>query len=137
MLSRQFIAFVVTGGIAALLNFGSRILLGYFVPYVPSIIIAYIVGMVTAFVLNRWLVFKEADGSIHHQVAWFIAINVLAVLQTLLVSVALADWLLPLLHIEWHRETLAHAVGVATPVVTSYLGHKHFTFRTKPNIHEV
>jgi DNA-binding transcriptional MocR family regulator len=53
-----------------------------------------------------------------------------AVAQTLAISLALAWWLLPALGVERHVEAIAHAVGVAVPVVTSYLGHRRFTFRS-------
>jgi hypothetical protein len=42
---------------------------------------------------------------------------------------ALAYYVLPALHVEQFREAIAHAVGVMIPVFTSYLGHKHFSFR--------
>ena len=29
----------------------------------------------------------------------------------------------------WHREELAHAAGIATPIFTSYIGHKRLSFR--------
>lgn len=131
MLSRQFLLFLMVGGLAAAVNFGSRIALGTVLNYVPSIAVAYCLGMVTAFVLNRTLVFRSASNAIHHQAAWFVAINGLALIQTILVSVALARWVLPGLGIEQHAETIAHAVGVAVPVVTSYFGHKYFSFSTR------
>ncbi|KQQ78702.1 hypothetical protein ASF73_04070 [Xanthomonas sp. Leaf131] len=131
MLSRQFTMFLLVGGLAAAVNFGSRIALGAVFDYVPSIIIAYCLGMVTAFVLNRAVVFKSASNALYHQAAWFVAINLLAVLQTILVSLALARWVLPGMGLEQHAETIAHAVGVAVPVVTSYFGHKYLSFSTR------
>jgi putative flippase GtrA len=41
----------------------------------------------------------------------------------------LARRLLPAAGITEHAEAIAHAVGVAVPVVTSYFGHKKATFR--------
>ncbi|WP_369039635.1 GtrA family protein [Stenotrophomonas maltophilia] len=131
MLTRQFIMFLLVGGLAAAVNFGSRIALGTVLNYVPSIVVAYCLGMATAFVLNRAFVFKSASNALHHQAAWFVAINGLAVIQTVLVSLVLARWALPGLGVEQHAETIAHAVGVAVPVVTSYFGHKYFSFSTR------
>ncbi|MCY1464530.1 GtrA-like protein [compost metagenome] len=85
--------------------------------------------MVTAFVLNRQFVFEKSSSGVHRQAGWFILVNVAAVLQTIAISLLLARWLLPALSIDFHNDTLAHAVGVAVPVVTSYLGHKHLSFR--------
>ncbi|WP_448141936.1 GtrA family protein [Stenotrophomonas bentonitica] len=131
MISRQFLLFLVAGGIAAGVNFGSRIVLSHWLHYVPAIVIAYCLGMVTAFVLNRQFVFEKSSSGVHRQAGWFILVNVAAVLQTIAISLLLARWLLPALSIDFHNDTLAHAVGVAVPVVTSYLGHKHLSFRRR------
>ena len=129
MIGRTFPRFLVAGGIAALANMGSRWLFDLALPYVPSIVLAYLVGMVTAFLLNRRFVFTGAGNALRQQVTWFTIINLLAVAQTLLVSVALAWYLFPWLGWRWHAETIAHVVGVVVPVFTSYLGHKRLTFR--------
>ncbi len=129
MISRQFLLFLVAGGIAAGVNFGSRIVLSHWLHYVPAIVIAYCLGMITAFGLNRQFVFEKSSSGVHRQAGWFILVNVAAVLQTIAISLLLARWLLPALSIDFHNDTLAHAVGVAVPVVTSYLGHKHLSFR--------
>jgi putative flippase GtrA len=129
MISQRFLKFLVAGGIAALVNFGSRILLGNWMAYVPSIIVAYLLGMGTAFVLNRLFVFAKPGNRLHHQVWWFTVVNLAGVLQTIAVSVALAKYLFPLLGGVRHGETLAHAIGVAVPTVTSYIGHKYLSFR--------
>ena len=44
------------------------------------------------------------------------------------ISLLLADWALPLLGVESFRKEIAHAVGIAVPVVTSYFGHRYWTF---------
>jgi len=36
---------------------------------------------------------------------------------------------LPALGIHSYAEEIAHALGILAPVITSYLGHKHLTFR--------
>ncbi len=129
MISRQFVGFLAAGGTAALANFGSRILLSHWLHYVPAIVLAYCIGMVTAFVLNRAFVFRNAGNALHQQMLWFIAINLLAVAQTVLISLALAHWLFPLAGFDFHPETVAHAVGVMVPVFTSFVGHKYLSFR--------
>ncbi len=128
MMSRKFPRFLLAGGIAALANMGSRYLLGFVMAYVPSILVAYLIGMLTAFLLNRRFVFRGAGNALHQQVFWFVAINIAALAQTLLVSVALSDWILP--WIGWSRqpETVAHVIGVIVPVFTSYIGHKRWSF---------
>jgi putative flippase GtrA len=129
-MSRQFGFFLVTGGIAALVNFGSRILFGHWMSYSASIVLAYLCGMVTAFLLARAFVFTDSRQSTAQSVLWFAAVNLFAVLQTWAISVILARYLLPSAGVTSHAETLAHAVGIMVPVVSSYFGHKHFTFRS-------
>lgn len=129
MISRQVVLFLIAGGIAACVNFLSRIALNSWMPYAAAIVIAYILGMITAFVINRAFVFTEPNNKLHHQLLWFTAINIAAVLQTLAISLLLAKVIFPRAGFYWHDETLAHAIGIVVPVVTSYLGHKHWTFR--------
>jgi putative flippase GtrA len=63
------------------------------------------------------------------QVVKFVLVNAFALLQTMLVSLALARWILPSVGITDRAEALAHAVGVAFPVLTSYVLHKQATFK--------
>ena len=128
---RQFILFLLTGGFAAAVNFGSRFIFNLWVPFSVAIMLAYLCGMITAFVLNRLFVFRQANNALHHQLFWFCIVNLAAVLQTLLVSLILADSLFPRVGFAWHPHAVAHAIGVALPVISSYVGHKHLSFRNR------
>jgi putative flippase GtrA len=128
-LSRQFMLFLITGGIAAVVNFLSRIVYSLWVDYSTSILIAYLTGMVTAFALARLFVFKETRNGIGHSALFFSLVNVVAVAQTWVISMALAMYVLPALDIHYRVPEIAHAVGVAFPVFTSYIGHKYWSFR--------
>lgn len=128
-LSRQFILFLVTGGTAALVNFVSRIVYSQWVSFPAAIVLAYLTGMVMAFGLARSLVFQQSQQSFGRSALLFLAVNVFAVLQTWLISMGLAIYALPDLGVTRWVDEIAHAVGVVVPVFTSYLGHKHFTFR--------
>lgn len=127
-MTQQFARFLIAGGLAAGANFGSRFIFSTFLPYRFSIVFAYLVGMLVAFLLMRGHVFDARNGSVLPQVVKFITINALAVLQTLAISLLLASWLLHWLSDD-ESEALAHLVGVLVPVVTSYFGHKYLTFR--------
>lgn len=128
---RQFLLFLITGGLAALVNFFSRIGFSHWVDYTPAIILAYACGMITAFALNRLFVFRHSINRLHQQMLWFTVVNLFAVVQTILVSLLLAEMLFPRIGMTWHAESVAHGIGVLVPVVTSFLGHKHLTFRTR------
>lgn len=129
MLSPLFVRFLLAGGIAAAANYGSRFLFSCWVVYEQAVVLAYLVGMVVAFILMRGHVFEGKGKALAPQVVKFLGINILAVTQTLLMSVALARWVLPALGAVDHAEALAHLVGVLVPVITSYFGHKFLTFR--------
>lgn len=128
---RQFLLFLLTGGFAALVNFFSRMAFSHWTVYTVAIILAYLCGMITAFVLNRLFVFRQPVNRLHHQILWFTAVNLFALVQTILVSLLLAEFIFPQMGMVWHPESVAHGVGVLVPVVTSFLGHKHLTFRTR------
>jgi len=125
---REFVLFVVAGGLAALVNVAARVLFDLATSYDVAIVLAYLVGMTTAFVLNRLMVFTQAQGSTAGQFVRFGLVNVLAVLQVWGVSVALARGLFPAIGFEWHARTVAHLIGVISPIGVSYLLHKHFSF---------
>ncbi len=129
VVSKQFILFLLTGGTAALVNFGSRIFYSTWVSFSTSIILAYLTGMVTAFFLAKWLVFKQSQDSLSKSALIFSAVNVLAILQTWLISMGLALYVLPHLSVTEFADEISHAAGVMVPVFTSYWGHKHFSFR--------
>lgn len=127
--SRQFLLFLLAGGIAALANFLSRIVYSHWLSFTWAIIAAYLTGMATAFVLTRAFVFTGSARPLHHSAFYFTLVNLFAVAQTWLVSTLLAYHLLPWLGVDMLRLEIAHAVGVAVPVVSSYFGHKYLSFR--------
>lgn len=128
-MSRQFLLFLLTGGTAAAVNFGSRILYSRWLDFSPAVILAYLTGMVTAFVLAKLFVFRESRQSVHRAAGFFILVNLVAVAQTWAISMLLLYYVLPRCGVSAHADEIAHAVGVAVPVFTSYLGHKRWSFR--------
>jgi putative flippase GtrA len=130
MLTNEFLRFLIAGGVAAGANFGSRFIFSLFLSYALSVFFAYLVGMLVAFILMRRHVFKANNGRLALQIVKFVTVNAVALLQTLIISLVLARWLLPPFGIAGeHAEALAHLIGVSVPVVTSYLGHKFLTFQ--------
>jgi putative flippase GtrA len=127
--SRSFMLFLVTGGVAAAINWGSRILYNLWMPYSAAIVVAYITGMITAFVLAKLFVFTKSTQSTGKSVFFFTMVNLAAVAQTWAVSVGLAYYVFPHLGIVSHTRELAHLAGVLVPVFTSYVGHKKLSFR--------
>jgi len=128
-MSRQFVTFLVTGGVAAAVNFSSRILYNQWVDFSVAVVLAYLTGMVTAFVLARYFVFTESNQSMQRSALWFVLVNIVAVIQTWAISMLLAYYVLPRMGLTQFITEIAHAVGVVVPVFTSYLGHKRFSFK--------
>lgn len=130
----EFFRFVVVGGVAAAANIASRVFFSLFMAYLPAMICAFFVGLSVAFVSNRTWVFKPSGKSWTVEAAWFTAVNLLGLAQTLVISWVLARHVFPWIGFLYHSETIAHSIGVLTPIVTSYLGHKYLTFRKKHHV---
>lgn len=130
LFANRFFRFLVVGGVAAAVNFGSRIVLSRWLHYAPAIVVAYLAGLFTAFLLNRRFVFAEATNRLHHQMFWFVVVNIFALAQTLIVSLLFARFVLPYVGITQHTEEIAHAFGIVVPIFSSYVGHKRLSFST-------
>ena len=128
-MTREFAAFLVAGGVAALANILSRMAFSLVMPLTPAVVLAYLVGMTVAFLLMRSRVFAPGRGSLARQAGLFALVNLAAVAQTLLVTLVLARWALPALGVTRFVEDIAHVAGVCVPIVTSYFGHKYLSFR--------
>ena len=126
---QRFIRFLLTSGTAAAVNIVARYLLMFVTSYEIAVAIAYLFGMVTAFVLARRFVFAAGQNPVAGQLTRFALVNAIAFVQVWLVSVGLARLLFPAIGFTWQAEIVAHAIGVASPAVTSYFLHQHFSFR--------
>jgi putative flippase GtrA len=133
LIESEFARFLFTGGIAAGVNVVSRYLLSMTLPYGAAVLIAYLCGMTTAWLLARLVVFGESGRSRAAEYTRFAIVNVIAAAQVYVVSVGLAEFVFPRAGMNWHPEDVAHVIGVIVPVFTSYLGHKHFSFSKPAN----
>ena len=121
----------MTGGTAALVNIGARVLLNLVMPFEAAVLGAYLIGMATAYVLARLFVFAPSGQSVPSEFLRFGLVNVVGLVQVWLVSVGLLYWLLPAVGLTSEPELVAHAIGVMSTAVTSYYAHKLFTFRPR------
>jgi len=124
----RFARFLVVGGLAAGVNVLARYLLDPYMSYSAAIVLAYLAGMATAFLLAKLFVFEASGAHALAEFARFGVVNVAAVAQVWVVSVGLAEWFLPWIGVQTYRYDIAHVVGVAVPAVTSYFGHKYYSF---------
>lgn len=130
-MSQQFARFLAVGAAAAVVNFGSRIVLSIWLDFLPAVALAFLFGLTTAFLLNRRLVFADSGKHWGNEALWFCIINAGSLCLTVAVSWLLAGHLLPALGQTVFVEETAHAAGIISPVAASYFGHKHFTFRRR------
>ena len=130
-ISRQFFTFLLTGGIAAVVNFASRILYNRLVGFSAAVTFAYLTGMVTAFILAKFFVFQESSHSTFRSAVLFTAVNIFAFSQTWIVSMVLAYHILPALGVRTFGKDIASFVGIVVPVFSSFLAHKHISFRAR------
>lgn len=125
----EFFQFLIVGGFAAGINFISRIGFSELVSYRYAIILAYLVGMITAFLLSKHYVFEKSGREYKDELRDFTIVNIFAVIQVWLISVGLAEYLFPYFSFTFYPEEVAHLIGLGIPVISSYFGHKYFSFR--------
>jgi putative flippase GtrA len=124
----QFLRFLISGGIAAAVNVGSRFVLDFFMGYGAAITIAFLLGMTTAWVLTRVFVFERTGRRKSTEYFRFAVVNLFALAQVYGISIGLADYLFPFVGFGFYPNDVAHVIGVATPAITSYFAHKHYSF---------
>ena len=124
----RFIRFMMTGGVAAVVNLVSRYLLNFVMSFGAAVAVAYLLGMVTAYVLGRLFVFERSGRTVADEFWRFTIVNVFAAAQVWVISVGLGEYAFPATGFNWRPLDVAHLIGVAVPVFTSYLGHRHFSF---------
>lgn len=120
----------MTGGIAALVNLGSRVLFSLWLSFSSAVILAYIAGMITAFILAKLFVFKQSAQPLRNALMGFIVVNLIAIVQTWLIAMGMAYYVLPTLGVRTYVHELSHLAGVIFPVFTSFIGHKYWSFRS-------
>lgn len=124
----EFALFLVLGGLAALTNLVVRYFLNFIMPFEIAVVLAYIAGMVVAFLLFGRIIFDGSEHALSRRIIRFTQVNILGAGLAWIVSVLMARFVLPAIGWDWHPLEIAHFVGVATPAFTSYFLHKHYTF---------
>ena len=126
--TKQFLLFIVAGGFAALVNIFSRALLSLFMNFSSSVLIAYFIGMVIAFILTKKFVFLSNNLDDKKSFLSFTLVNLFAVLQTYFISIYFREILLNSFPKTSLANLISHTIGVLFPVITSFFGHKYLSF---------
>lgn len=126
---RRIGRFLLAGGFAALVNWGSRFPLGWIMPFGWSVITAYAIGMVVGFFLYRFFVFEAHGGSASDQLWKFIVVNIVGAAEVWALALLFVHWLAPAVGWTLWVEPISHAAAIGIGAATSYVGHRLLTFR--------
>lgn len=124
----SFAGFLLVGIASAVCNLASRYGFQWFWSYELALIGANTVGVVTAFLMNRWWVFAPTGKPLAFELMRFVLVNLVGIAVSWITAVALYRWAMPLIGFHWHAELVAHAIGIIVPVVPNYLAHRSWTF---------
>lgn len=141
-LSPQFLRFLLANSLAALVNILTRLATSLMVADGWAVLAGFGAGLSTSYLLCRGFVFQAVQRATPRsraaEIMRFTTINLLALVLTWLIY-HLSLLGLVALHrgaaTDQRLRTLAHALGVAAPVLFSYLAQKTFTFRQRLRSH--
>jgi putative flippase GtrA len=135
---RQFAIYVLVGGGAAVVNFGSgalvRLVSTSAAVYGASVVVGYVAGTVVAFFLHRRYTFSVADEAAGPQAARFAAVAAVGLFLCLIFAEAvLWVWVTagsPL--VSRHlAEDLDHVATIGMNTVYGFLANKFFALRRR------
>lgn len=133
-LTRQFLIYLIFGGIAAFVN----LLCGYVLytytslPYMIAVFLAASCGLLINFLLNYFFNFIYRGRSIFSQLATFICIAAFGTLLTALIAGALLH-IFDAFHIKIkfyfiNPKFMAQFISVGLVTFYSFIGHKYLSF---------
>lgn len=125
--SAQFLLFLGVGTSAAALNWLTRLVLDNWISFPAAVLLAYVVGMTTAFELNRRFVFPTSPRPVFKQAKVFILIN-LAFLPVVWGASILFKALLDDVGTMNFTEGIAHGLALTLPVLITFLIYKFIAF---------
>ncbi len=123
------VRFLALGGIAAGTNLVARWMLQPLIGFELAVAAAYVCGMIVAYTLFRAFVFGASGRSVASEAWRFTLVNLVSMALVWLISVGLARHAFPAIGFTWFADDIAHFIGVLSPAVTSWVGHKRYTFR--------
>ena len=125
---RQFVRFVVAAGASVPVNLAARVLFSRWVDYGVAVLLAHVVGMVTAYTLTRLFVFERSGRRIRAELGRFALVNVFSATLTWAISVGLVDLVFPATGMHTQPELIGHVIGLGCASVASFVGHRRFSF---------
>lgn len=128
-LTGQFGRFLLVGGVALVCHWLSRFAFNVFVSYAWAIVLAYLVGILVAFTLNKIYVFPYSRRSLNFEMFFFFLVNIAAFPVVWAVAYLLGERVLAPIVPREVALALAHGFAITLPVFVNYALHKLVTFR--------
>jgi putative flippase GtrA len=121
---KLFFGYLIIGGLATLVDIGFLKILTDFVGiwYIYSVIIAYVIGAVVHYTLNKYVNFKNKSKRIIIQFSLFLIISLIG----LLINISLIYMLVEFIDI-WY--IYAKIIATAIAFVSNYFLNRNITFR--------
>ena len=124
----QFLKFVLAAGLSVPVNLAVRVLLSHVMAYELAIVLSHLCGMLAAYVLTRSFVFGPSGRGAPIELARFALVNALSVVVTWVVAVGLLRLIFPWIGFHHAPELVAHVLGLAVASITSFYGHRRYSF---------
>tara|TARA_A100001015_G_C14468735_1_gene510836 strand:+ start:120 stop:548 length:429 start_codon:yes stop_codon:yes gene_type:complete len=125
--SKQFIYFLIAGGLSAFLNFSIRLILRPYFDIIISATFSYMTALVCAFFLYRKFVFPFSSSPIYTQGKRFLLIQIACMPIVILIFSLLAGFFISI-GMGIYSEPIAHAISIGTPALITFLLYKLFVF---------
>lgn len=127
LLQKNFIRFLISGGLNTTLTYGIYLFLLYFLDYKSSYTISYISGVIIAYLMNRFFVFKTHKG-----IRSVLLLPVIYLAQYLMSILILWYWI-ENLHFS---EMLAPLIVIVITVPINYLLSKSIFLKATTQLNE-
>lgn len=128
---KQLGKYTISGGFAALINFGSRIIYEITFSFNASLVLAYFTGLLVNYSLSRRYVFAESrEANVTKQCITFIAIASAGLLITYVATLASFTLLSNMTQLDAAlTKAIAHVFGIGCGFLGNFFGHKTITFK--------
>jgi putative flippase GtrA len=126
--TRQFLLFLCVGGLAAFLNWLSRILLSQWLFFDWAVTVAYGIGILVAFLLNSFLVFPKSTKPKKQQARDFFITNI-CFFPVVWISAIEVNSILQYYEVIRYTEAIAHAIALGIPMLATFLIYKFIAFK--------
>lgn len=130
--SSQFLRFLLANTFAAMANIGTKLIASFVFSDAGAVIAGFLVGLSSSYLLCKGYVFQSSRTIRGGEVMRFTVINLMALLITYFTYkqvLAGLHLIAGLSQLDKRVQTTAHAIGVATPMVFSFIAQKTLTFQ--------